>query len=124
MIILERASKLVFIDPEESSEHSRQWSRYPSDPIAHQSPPGYLEQPRYRCPEAFAKTKLGLEQLILACEEDGVFPVDKKRNATMDGKEEVVISPAVIIFVSPILGHSRPALVSSLVFSGVAECTC
>jgi hypothetical protein len=63
-------------------------------------PPGYLEQPRYRVPAAFKETRLGLDMLLAACGEDGVFPLDQKRNATMDGREEVVIPPAVIIFVS------------------------
>jgi hypothetical protein len=101
VVILERASKLVFLDPEDQSEHSRQWQSYRSDPNTIQHPGGYLEQPQYRCPEAFQETKLGLEMLVRSCGEDGVFPVDVKRNATMDGQEEVVISPAVIIFVSP-----------------------
>jgi hypothetical protein len=45
-----------------------------------------------------------LETLIRCCGEDGVFPVDKKLGAELDGREEVVISPAVILFVSRPLG--------------------
>jgi hypothetical protein len=64
--ILERASKLVLLDPEEASEHTRQWTTYST--TGQTVPPGYLESPRYR--------------------------------ATINGEEEVVISPAVILFVS------------------------
>jgi hypothetical protein len=44
-----------------------------------------------------------LEHLLAACGDDGVFPVEKKLEATKFGREEVVISPAVILFVSPFL---------------------
>lgn len=68
-------------------------------------PPGYLESPRYRVPTEFEETKFALETLIRCCGEDGVFPVDKKLGAELDGREEVVISPAVILFVSRPLGR-------------------
>jgi hypothetical protein len=38
-----------------------------------------------------------------------VFPVDKKLGAELDGREEVVISPAVILFVSRPLGRLQPS---------------
>jgi len=45
--------------------------------------------------------------LIAACGDDGVYPVEQKKEAVKYGKEEVVISPAVILFVSPFLSsHS------------------
>jgi hypothetical protein len=98
--ILERASKLVLLDPEETSEHANQWGFHElnrGSPI----PPGYLESPRYRVPSEFEEVKYALEHLLAACGDDGVFPVEKKLEATKYGKEEVVISPAVILFVSP-----------------------
>lgn len=67
-------------------------------------PPGYLESPRYRVPSEFEETKFALETLIACCGDDGVYPVDKKLGAVADGREEVVISPAVILFVSSVLG--------------------
>jgi hypothetical protein len=100
--ILERASKLVLLDPEETSEHANQWGYHElnrGSPI----PPGYLESPRYRVPSEFEEVKYALEHLLAACGDDGVFPVEKKLEATKFGREEVVISPAVILFVSPFL---------------------
>jgi hypothetical protein len=102
VVILERASKLVLLDPEDASEHTRQWTIYKQTGGA--EPPGYLESPRYRVPTEFEETKFALETLIRCCGEDGVFPVDKKLGAELDGREEVVISPAVILFVSRPLG--------------------
>jgi hypothetical protein len=96
--ILERASKLVILDPEEASEHTRQWTTYST--TGQTVPPGYLESPRYRVPSKFEETKFALETLVRCCGDDGIFPVDKKVNATINGEEEVVISPAVILFVS------------------------
>ena len=98
VVILERASKLVLLDPEEASEHTRQWAIYKHTGGA--EPTGYLESPRYRVPTEFEETKFALETLIRCCGEDGVFPLDKKLGAELDGREEVVISPAVILFVS------------------------
>jgi hypothetical protein len=102
VVILERASKLVLLDPEDASEHTRQWTIYKQ--TGGPTPPGYLESPRYRVPTEFEETKFALETLIRCCGEDGVFPVDKKLGAELDGREEVVISPAVILFVSRPLG--------------------
>lgn len=104
--ILERASKLVLIDPEDSSEHTNQWTYHLSNPGS-APPPGYLESPRYRVPTEFEEVKYALEHLIAACGDDGVYPVEQKKEAVKYGKEEVVISPAVILFVSPFLSsHS------------------
>jgi len=103
VVILERASKLVLLDPEDASEHTRQWTIYKQ--TGGTKPPGYLESPRYRVPTEFEETKFALETLIRCCGEDGVFPVDKKLGAELDGREEVVISPAVILFVSSPLGR-------------------
>lgn len=101
IVILERASKLVLLDPEDSSEHTRQWTTYHATGTT--KPPGYLESPRYRVPSEFEETKFALDTLIACCGEDGVYPVDKKMGAVADGREEVVISPAVILFVSSVL---------------------
>ena len=98
--ILERASKLVLLDPEDSSEHTRQWNTYATTGM--NKPPGYLESPRYRVPSEFEETKFALETLIQCCGEDGVFPVQKKVVAEMGGAQRLDISPAVILFVSPV----------------------
>lgn len=98
VVILERASKLVFLDPEDSSEHARAHRSYAQIPHPGRPPHGYLEQPKYRVPAAYAETKLALGLLLDSCGEDGVFPVDKI-SAAVGG--EMVISPGVMIFVSP-----------------------
>ncbi|RXK40913.1 hypothetical protein M231_01761 [Tremella mesenterica] len=98
--ILERASKLAFVDVEDGSEYARQWASYhliaQSDPSTPQPPP-WLEQPRYRCPTAYAETKLGLELVISTWGEDAIFPPDRKRKAEMMGMPVPDIPPKVIV---------------------------
>lgn len=96
VIILERASKLAFQEPEESSEYARAHRSYIHNQHPGRPPPGYLEQPKYRVPTAYAETKMGLEMLVRSCGGDGVGPIERVKR----GQGEVVISPAVILFVS------------------------
>ena len=96
MIILERASKLAFQEPESDSEYTRAHRSYVHNQHPGRPPPGYLEQPKYRVPAAYAATKLGLDMLVRSCGGDGVGPIEQ----VLRGKGEVVISPAVVLFVS------------------------
>jgi hypothetical protein len=102
-VILERASKLAFVDPEEDSEYSRAWSHYfltsPTNPHL-ATPPAWLDQPKYRCPKHYAETKLALDQLRDTMGVDGIFPVDRRNNAVIDGAEVPTIIPHTIMLVS------------------------
>ncbi|KAK1921689.1 hypothetical protein DB88DRAFT_443137, partial [Papiliotrema laurentii] len=99
VVILERASKLAFIDPEEDSEYARAWSTYfmqsPHNPRL-SNPPAWLDQPKYRCPKDYSETKLALDQLQSHMGVDGIFPVDRRRNAQIDGADEPAITPHTI----------------------------
>lgn len=101
--ILERASKLAFLDPEETSEYAKAHSAYSVALATHPSPPlpaPWLDQPKYRCPKDYRETKLALDQFVESMGVDGVFPVDRKRNAEIDGGEEPFISSHTILMVS------------------------
>lgn len=103
LTLLERASKLAFLDPEDTSEYANAWATYsvrshgmPGNP----PPPAWLDQPKYRCPKDYRETKLGLDQVINSMGPDGIFPADRKRNAELDGGPEPFISSHVILLVS------------------------
>lgn len=104
-VILERASKLAFVDPEEDSEYSRAWSQYflssPTNPHL-TTPPPWLDQPKYRCPKDYAETKLALDQLRDTMGVDGIFPVDRRNNAAIDGVDAPTIIPHTIMLVSAV----------------------
>jgi hypothetical protein len=113
--ILERASKLAFLDPEESSEYAKAQSAYSvaltTNPCA-PPPAPWLDQPKYRCPKDYRETKLALDQFVESMGVDGVFPVDRKRNAEIDGGEEPFISSHTILMVSRtsvMIGNCCPA---------------
>ena len=102
MTVLERAIKLAFVDPEDSSEYTRAWSHYyiaSSTNPGTQIPPAWLDQPKYRCPKDYAETKLGLDQLISGMGAEGIFPVDRRRNAELDGSPNPVITSLIIMLV-------------------------
>lgn len=102
MTILERTTKLALIEPEPESPYTQAWTLYntsPSSPLVHPDhlangtssfllspqatmrvkPPGYLDQPRYRCPKAFAEVQFALDRLLNSCGVDGVDPIERMR---------------------------------------------
>ncbi|ORY20914.1 hypothetical protein BCR39DRAFT_554526 [Naematelia encephala] len=98
--LLERATKLAYKEPEEDSEYVRQWNAYYIDSQKNPSvvsPPAYLEQPKYRCPTDYTETKLGLDQFITHLGEEGISPIDRKRNAILDGGPPPVLTCPTII---------------------------
>lgn len=100
VIILERASKFCYIDPDEDSPYSQAWSEYHltlhRDPDQAQ-PPQYLEQPKYRNPGRFRECLLAIDQFTESLGEQGVFPVTRRAHAEQDGQPEPEISPATIM---------------------------
>ncbi|KAL7419330.1 hypothetical protein Q5752_006168 [Cryptotrichosporon argae] len=98
--VLERASKLLFRDPEPDSPYQVAWDHYhqavlhdPSTP----PPSPHLEQPRYRVPRAYEEAWRGLAHLIASMGDNGVFPVERRRQAEQAGLPEVEISYNVIM---------------------------
>jgi hypothetical protein len=111
--ILERASKIA------SSEYAKAHSAYSVALATHPSAPPpapWLDQPKYRCPKDYRETKLALDQFVESMGVDGVFPVDRKRNAEIDGGEEPFISSHTILMVSRDLriGDGRPVELGSV----------
>lgn len=111
---MERASKLAFRDPEEGSEYSKAWSSYSvalntsNSVTSVPMPPPWLDQPKYRCPTEYRETKLGLDLFIESMGTEGIFPVDRVRNAAIDGAPEPVITSWCILLVSrPHLSRAR-----------------
>ena len=104
--ILERTTKLAFIDPEENSQFAISWSQYhyalQTDPARATKPPAYLDQPRYRCPKAFTEIVWALEQLLTSCGEDGIDPAERVRRSSQGQVHdpEVQVPPPVVMFVS------------------------
>lgn len=101
-IVLERASKLAFLDPDESSDYARGWAMYHANSPAHPEtppPPAWLDQPQHRSPKDFAEVKLALEQVMSHMGPDGIFPVDRRRTAEIEGAEEPSITPHTVMIV-------------------------
>lgn len=102
LTILDRATKIAFMDPTEDSEYSQAWSAHamshPSASIP--PPPVWMDQPRYRCPEEYRLVKFALDQYSQSLGTEGIFPVDRKRNAQMEGAVEPFISSHVMSLVS------------------------
>ena len=125
-MILERASKLAFVDPEEDSEYGRAWAKYfllaPANPQL-ATPPAWLDQPKYRCPKDYAETKLALDQLKSNLGVEGIFPVDRRRNAEIDGAEEPQVTPHIIAIVRSDLVSARQELISSIISSRRQGCS-
>ena len=101
--MLERASKLAFLSPEPTSEYARAWSAYFAQSASNPSlatPPAWLDQPKYRSPTDYAEIKFGMEQMMEQMGDDGVYPLDRRRNAEMQGLEKPIIVPHTIMLVS------------------------
>lgn len=89
--ILERASKLSFLEPAEDSPYTQAWNQYHltlhRDP--YQTPPAEtLNQPKYRNPGDYRECLLAIEQMVSALGENGVFPIVRKIHAQQDGAPE------------------------------------
>lgn len=100
VIILERAAKLAYLDPDDDSPYSQAWNKYhltlhrdPDQP----KPPAYLDQPKYRNPNRFRGCLLAIERFTNCLGEDGVFPVTRRAHAEQDGQPEPEIEPATLM---------------------------
>lgn len=100
VIILERASKLAYLEPDDDSPYAQAWNKYhltlhrdPDQP----KPPVYLDQPKYRNPGRFRGVLLAIEQFTNCLGEDGVFPVTRRAHAEQDGQPEPEITPATLM---------------------------
>lgn len=100
VIMLERASKLAYLDPDDDSPYAQAWNKYhltlhrdPDQP----KPPAYLDQSKYRNPGRFRGCLLAIEQFTNLLGEDGVFPVTRRAHADQDGQPEPEITPATLM---------------------------
>jgi hypothetical protein len=103
LLILERAAKLAFLDPTDDGDYARTWTAYslshPSAPAP--SPAAWLDQPKFRCPGEYGTVKLALDQFVSSMGVEGIFPVDRKRNAQIDRAAEPFISSHTVVMASP-----------------------
>ncbi|ODO08602.1 hypothetical protein L198_00333 [Cryptococcus wingfieldii CBS 7118] len=101
--VLERTSKLAFLDPDDDSEYSRVWTEYanlsssPSSAPPASLPPSWLNQPKYRNPKDYNECSFALEQLRRELGVDGIFPVERKNRANNEGIELVFGSKIVLL---------------------------
>ncbi|ODO07861.1 hypothetical protein I350_03441 [Cryptococcus amylolentus CBS 6273] len=101
--VLERTSKLAFLDPDDDSEYSRVWTEYanllssPSSASSASLPPSWLNQPKYRNPKDYNECYFALEQLRRELGVDGISPVERKNRADNEGIELVFGSKIVLL---------------------------
>ncbi|WVQ75879.1 hypothetical protein IAR50_005513 [Cryptococcus sp. DSM 104548] len=101
--VLERTSKLAFLDADDDSEYTRIWTEYanllasPSTASSALLPPSWLNQPKFRNPKDYKECSFALEQLRRELGEDGIFPVDRKNRADNEGIELVFESKIVLL---------------------------
>ncbi|TYJ56048.1 hypothetical protein B9479_003291 [Cryptococcus floricola] len=101
--VLERTSKLAFLDPDDDSEYSRVWTEYanllssPNSAPSASLPPSWLNQPKYRNPKDYNECSFALEQLRRELGVDGIFPVERKNRADNEGIELVFGSKIVLL---------------------------
>lgn len=98
--ILERSSKLAFLEPAEDSPYSQAWNQYHltlhRDPMQSR-PLETLNQPKFRNPRDYRECLLAIDQLVAGLGEDGVFPVTRKLHAQQDGAPEPMTTTNIIM---------------------------
>ncbi|WVO16679.1 hypothetical protein L204_104359 [Cryptococcus depauperatus] len=102
LTILERTSKLAFLDPDPISDYSRAWLEYtnllsgPNAPTA-SPPPQWLNQPKYRNPKEYNDCLSALSRLRESLGADGLSPVEMKKAADADGVELVIDAKNILL---------------------------
>ncbi|OXC70566.1 hypothetical protein AYX13_01043 [Cryptococcus neoformans] len=100
--ILERASKLVFLEAEGDSDYSQAWADYLcllSTPGAQSAspPPLYLNQPKYRNPKDYNECLFALNKLKTNLGVDGVSILERKKMADVEGAELVFATKLILL---------------------------
>jgi hypothetical protein len=100
VVILERASKLPFLEPADDSPYTQAWNQYHltlhRDPMQ-SPPPEHLNQPRFRNPRDYRESLLAIDQLVQGLGADGVFPVVRKMQAQHDGAPEPEVTTNILM---------------------------
>ncbi|WWD21638.1 hypothetical protein CI109_106124 [Kwoniella shandongensis] len=99
--LLERASKLAFLEPADDSEYSTAWTAYASNLNSTNGqklipPPAWLNQPKYRNPKDYNEVKYGLEKFMESLGVDGISPLERQENANVEGATQPVITSHTI----------------------------
>jgi hypothetical protein len=102
LTILDRATKIAFLDPAEDGEYAQAVSAHAMSRASAPVPPpaAWMDQPRYRCPEEYRIVKFALDQFTQNLGDEGIFPVDRKRTAQLEGADEPFISSHMVSIVS------------------------
>ncbi|KIR41067.1 hypothetical protein I307_03231 [Cryptococcus deuterogattii 99/473] len=100
--ILERASKLAFLEAEDDSDYSRAWAEYLSvlgtpDAQSTSPPPLYLNQPKYRNPRGYRDCLFALNKLKENLGADGMSILEKKKLADVEGAELVFGTKQILL---------------------------
>lgn len=100
--ILERASKLAFLEAEEDSDYSRAWAEYLSvlgtpDAQSASPPPLYLNQPKYRNPKSYRDCLFALNKLKENLGVDGMSILERKKLADVEGAELVFGTKQILL---------------------------
>ncbi|KAK8847547.1 hypothetical protein IAR55_005405 [Kwoniella newhampshirensis] len=100
--LLERASKLAFLEPTNDSEYTIAWTQYATALNSPSSqnptpPPAWLNQPKYRNPKDFTECKIGLDKYIESLGVDGVSPIERQQTARAEGVTEPVVTSHTIL---------------------------
>ncbi|BEI88355.1 uncharacterized protein CcaverHIS019_0110730 [Cutaneotrichosporon cavernicola] len=100
VVILERASKLSFLEPADDSPYAQAWNQYRltlhRDPMQ-APPPEHLNQPRFRNPRDYRECLLAIDQLVAVLGVDGVFPVERNVQAQQNGAPEPQITTNILM---------------------------
>lgn len=99
VVILERASKLPFMEPADDSPYTQAWNQYHltlrGEPMA--TPPEHLNQPQFRNPRDYHECRLAIDQLVQGLGADGVFPVARKMQAQQDGAPDPEVTTNILM---------------------------
>ncbi|CAK9784910.1 unnamed protein product [Cutaneotrichosporon oleaginosum] len=100
VVILERASKLPFLEPAEDSPYIQAWNQYHL--LVHRNPlqappPECLNQPQYRNPRDYRECLHAIDSHVQGLGPDGVFPVVRKMQAQQEGAPEPEITTNILM---------------------------
>ncbi|WVF69634.1 hypothetical protein IAT40_004413 [Kwoniella sp. CBS 6097] len=105
--ILERSSKLAFLTPADDAEYAKSWAAYASllaqstntQPQPQNTPPEWLNQPKYRNPKDYQECLLALKHYVQSLGEDGISPVGRHRAAKVEAgvPEQAIKSHTILL---------------------------
>lgn len=98
--ILERSSKIIFLEPEKDSPYQTAWNQYTLSfqQEGSQAPPEYLNQAKFRSPKEYQECILAIDQVIKRNGDDGIFPPTRRAVAQADRAPEPEIPSSIVMF--------------------------